>query len=130
MVASLGSGTYVSDKNNVHFHMGPDLKNSEYIPRVSTGAIEGSGVVTYGSYFGVPGKVALWTAKDGVYLGMQDGQVRPFDVGRGTEDPDWSFLQQKRPRQPFSHRITPPYLSRSFARVIKQLASCSPSSDW
>jgi len=77
MIASVGTGIYISDATGVYFYFGKSPKSFEIQKVSSSPAIAGTMVKTQGKFInrGVDGEVPVWTATDGIYVGEVNGTV-------------------------------------------------------
>ena len=79
MVRSVKTGLYVGTEREVVFIGGAEPKQFTYEIVSNSPVVEGTDVKLSGAWFEdgkVTGQLAMWTAQDGIYVGMPDGQVR------------------------------------------------------
>jgi len=86
MMKAIADGMYVSHGNTVAFLSGLSPSEFKYIPVNDSPAIPGMSMTVEGEEVakGIMGRVAIWWAEDGCFIGLPEGQVKNLTKGYFT----------------------------------------------
>lgn len=86
MMKAIADGMYVSHGNTVAFLSGLSPSEFRYIPVNDSPAIPGMSMTLEGEEVakGIMGRVAIWWAEDGCFIGLPEGQVKNLTQGYFT----------------------------------------------